>query len=83
MYTTILTIQGTITLPVALRRKYNLTPGDVLIVDDNGVITISKPPILSEVRTRNKLRLKGHTAPHIYVQGEGFEAYINEKYGKK
>ena len=82
MYTTILTSQGTVTLPVALRRKYNLAPGDALVVGDNGVITISKPLALSDVRIRNKTRLKG-TKTRSYTQGQGFEAYIHEKYGKK
>ena len=84
MFTTKLTSQGTITLPIELRRKFNLQVGETLIVGDSGMITISRPLDLSTVRAKNKIRLYGRgKTVHIYRNGEGFEAHVTEKYGKK
>lgn len=84
MYTTTLTSQGTVTLPAALRSKYNLAPGDTLVVSDNGNIIISKPLTFAQIRARNKAHLgPSANSPVSYKSGDGFTAHVQEKYGKK
>lgn len=80
MYKTRLTSQGTITLPSALRRKYNLRAGDILTIGDNQTITISRPLDFRDVRERNKSRVGTRGT---YRAGDGFTAHVTEKYGKK
>jgi len=77
MYQTKITSQGTISLPIALRKKYNLTPGEVVTVEDNGRITLYKTPDLSELRAHNKSYVRNRTSE----SGDGFSAHVKEKYG--
>ena len=79
MYKTKITSQGTISLPAALRRKYNLKQGDELSIEDSGKLVISKVPDLSTLRSKNKEFAKKSTK---YSPGDGFSAYVKEKYGK-
>lgn len=81
MFKTKVTSQGTISLPAPLRKKYNLKKGDVLTLEDNGKIIISKNPDIAAIREKNKSRLKGQ--PLHYQTGDGFSAHVQEKYGKK
>ena len=85
MYTTTLTTQGTITLPVELRRKYDLQPGAVLTIEDADAFVIHKVPTITEVRARNKkfVTAKTKAAARSYRQGDGVRAYVTEKYGKR
>ena len=77
---TVLTSQGTLTLPAEVRRKYNLRPGDVLTVEDNDGIRGVKITSFSELRKKNNVR---PGALHGYKQGDGWTAHVVEKYGKK
>ena len=80
MKQTVLTSQGTLTLPAEMRRKYNLRPGDILTVEDTDGIRIVKNTSFSELRKKNNVRagaLRG------YTQGDGTLAHVLEKYGKK
>ena len=80
MNQTVLTSQGTLTLPVEVRRKHNLRPGDILTVEDNDGIRIVKNTSFAELRKKNNVRagaLRG------YTQGDGWAAHVTEKYGKK
>lgn len=81
MNQTVLTSQGTITLPIALRRRHNLRPGDVLTIEDDDGIRIVKNKELGELRAKNRAYLKN--APKKYKQGDGWAAHIMEKYGAK
>lgn len=76
---TVLTSQGTLTLPAEVRRKYNLLPGDVLTVEDNDGIRIVKSTSFSELRKKNNVH---SGALHGYKQGDGWAAHVMEKYGK-
>lgn len=80
MYKTKITSQGTISLPVALRSKYHLNPGDNLLIEDNGSILISKVPDLQTLREKNKKYAKRKVQ---YQTGDGFAAYVKEKYAKE
>lgn len=80
MNQTVLTSQGTLTLPAEVRRRHNLRPGDVLTIEDNDGIRIVKSTSFAELRKKNDVRpgsLKG------YKQGDGWTAHVKEKYGKK
>ncbi len=80
MSQTVLTSQGTLTLPIEIRRKHNLHPGDVLAVQDEGEsIRITKTTSLSELREKNRPFIKN---AHSYKQGDGWAAHVHEKYGK-
>ncbi len=80
MYKTKITSQGTISLPAILRKKYNLYPGDIIAVEDLGVITLSKAPDLAPLRKKNREFSKGKTN---YRTGDGFAAHVVYTYGKK
>lgn len=80
MNQTVLTSQGTLTLPVEVRRKYNLRPGDVLTVEDNNGIRIVKNTSFAELRKKNNVPAG---ALRNYKQGDGWAAHVKEKYGKK
>lgn len=79
MYKTKITKQGTISLPVVLRRKYNLQPGDELTIEDNGKIVVSKVQDLCHLREKNRVYVK---QAMNYTAGDGFVAHVIEKYGK-
>ncbi len=81
MNQTVLTSQGTLTLPIEVRRRYNLRPGDVLTVEDSDGIRIVKNASLTELRKKNRAYLRN--APAAYKQGDGWTAHVLEKYGKK
>lgn len=83
MNTTKVTTQGTISLPVALRRKFAVMPGDMLtIFDRQGEIVIVKTPDVVSVRQMNKKYLKNFNLKN-YKNGDGMADYVIEKYGKK
>ena len=77
---TVLTSQGTLTLPAEVRRRHNLHSGDILTIDDTDGIRIVKNMSFNELREKNRVsarRLRG------YKQGDGGLAHVREKYGKK
>lgn len=80
MYKTKITSQGTISLPVALRSKYHLKPGDELQIEDNGSISISKVPDLQTLREKNSQYAKRTVQ---YQAGDGFAAHVKETYAKE
>ncbi len=81
MYKTKITSQGTISLPAVLRKKYNLLPGQILMIEDTGRLVLSKAPDMGDIRRRNQQALNGKKiAP--YRSGDGFAAHVIEKYGK-
>jgi len=82
-YSTKLTSQGTVTVPINIRKKYNLKSGDTLIFQDDGNITIKprKLKTFAELRAINAQYIQRPLTP--YKNGDGWTAYIKEKYGKK
>ncbi|MBI5470488.1 AbrB/MazE/SpoVT family DNA-binding domain-containing protein [Candidatus Kaiserbacteria bacterium] len=77
---TVLTSQGTLTLPIEVRRRHKLHPGDILTIDDTDGIRIVKNISFAELRKKNQVdagKLRG------YTQGDGMLAHVIEKYGKK
>ena len=78
MYKTKITSQGTISLPAALRRKYNLKQGDELSIEDTGKIVVSKAPDFATLREKNRTFSKKSVS---YQSGDGLAAYVKEKYG--
>lgn len=54
MYKAKITSQGTISLPIELRRKYNLKKGDELSIEDSGRLVLFKAPDFSDLRDKNK-----------------------------
>jgi AbrB family looped-hinge helix DNA binding protein len=83
MNTTKVTTQGTISLPIALRRKFSVMPGDTLsIFERQGEIIITKTPDIAAVRLMNKKYLKNFNLEN-YKNGDGMADYVIEKYGKK
>ena len=76
---TILTSQGTLTLPAEVRRKHNLHPGDVLTIEDTDGIRIVKNVQFAELREKNKAFIR---KAKRYSQGDGFAAHVAEKYGE-
>ena len=79
MYKTKITKQGTISLPVVLRRKYNLQPGDVLAIEDTGQIIVTKQPDVRTLQAKNRTYARKGIPPS--VSGEGFAAHLKDKYG--
>ena len=83
MYTTTVTSQGTISLPAAIRRKYNVRPGDVVRIEDGDVIRIVIPEPIEELHKRNAVRLaRAGFKKGVPVDERGWEAYVDEKYGR-
>lgn len=83
MNTTKVTTQGTISLPIALRRKFAVMPGDTLtIFERQGEIVITKTPDIASVQKIAKAYLKNFDLKN-YKNGDGFADYVLEKYGKK
>lgn len=80
MYKTKITSQGTISLPAVLRKKYQLHVGDIIAIEDRGVITIVKAPDFSLLREKNKAFSKKKIN---YKTGDGFSAHVTHTYGKK
>lgn len=80
MFHTKITSQGTISIPVALRKKYNLKAGEVVTIEDTGKITITKNTDFNALRKKNTAYLTKRTIP--YRNGAGLEAYVTEKYGQ-
>ena len=84
MYTTTVTSQGTISLPAAIRRKYNIHAGSKVRIEDGEVLRIVIPEPIEALRARNAMRLaRLGKKPAPYKNGDGWAAYIDEKYGKK
>jgi len=81
MYQTKITSQGTISIPAALRKKYNLKAGEVVTLKDNGTIQIIKSADFEELRRQNAKYIKNK--PYIPKNGDGFTMHVLEKYGKK
>lgn len=83
MNTTKVTTQGTISLPIALRRKLGVMSGDTLSVSlRQGEIVITKTPDIATVQNMAKAYLKNFDLKN-YKNGDGFADYVVEKYGKK
>ena len=82
MYQTVLTSQGTLTLPAEVRRRHRLIPGDVLTVEDDGEIRILKAVGFADVRAKNAKFVRS-VRKHTYKQGDGMAAHVRQKYGKK
>lgn len=80
MYQTTLTSQGTLTLPAAIRRRYNLRSGDSLTIEDDGEIHIIKTIGFGDMRKKNQTFAK---VVRAYKQGDGMAAHVIQKYGKK
>jgi AbrB family looped-hinge helix DNA binding protein len=80
MYQTKITSQGTISIPAALRKKYDLKAGQIVTITDNGQITIVKNSDFEALRQRNAKYITGK--PFIHKGGDGFTMYVMEKYGK-
>ncbi len=81
MFQTKITSQGTISIPAALRRKYNLKAGETVTITDNGQISIVKNTDFAALREENAKYIKDDSI--IYKSGDGFTAHVLEKYGKK
>lgn len=81
MFQTKITSQGTISLPAALRRKYNLKAGETVTIEDTGKIVVYKAPSFAELRAQNEKYVRKSHPP--YQSGDGFAQHVNEKYGKK
>jgi len=81
MFQTKITSQGTISLPAALRKKYNLKPGEFVTIEDTGTITIKKQTDFATLRQKNAPYLVNK--PAAYKNGDGLAAYVVEKYGQK
>lgn len=81
MYKTKLTTQGTISIPSILRRKYNLQAGEVLTLEDNGKIVISKTPDLPSLRSKNRKYI-ANKKKTTYRNSDGWSKYVKEKYGR-
>ncbi len=79
MYQTKITSQGTISIPAALRKKYDLKVGEVVTIEDTGKITITKRTDFEAIRQKNSSYLPKENRP--YANGAGLEVYITEKYG--
>lgn len=83
MNTTKVTTQGTISLPISLRRKFGVKPGDTLTVSERaGEIIISKSLDLDAIHAISKKYLKNYNLKD-YKNGDGWTAHVTEKYGKK
>ena len=80
MFQTKITSQGTISIPAVLRRKYDLRPGELVTIEDNGKITITKNTDFTSLRKMNAPYLVNK--PASYKNGDGLAAYVLEKYGK-
>ena len=84
MYTTTVTSQGTISLPAAIRRKYNVRAGDTVRIEDGDVLRIVIPEPIEALHARNAVRLaRGGFKKGVPVDERGYELYIDAKYGKK
>lgn len=81
MFQTKITSQGTISIPAALRKKYNFKVGETVTITDNGQISIVKNTDFATLRAKNAKYIKN--APDSYQNGDGFAAHVLEKYGKK
>ena len=81
MFQTKITSQGTISIPAALRRKYNLKAGELVTIEDNGKITITKNTDFGTLRKMNAAYLSNK--PASYKNGMGIEAKKKKKYGHK
>ncbi|HMO77832.1 MAG TPA: AbrB/MazE/SpoVT family DNA-binding domain-containing protein [Candidatus Paceibacterota bacterium] len=79
MFQTKITSQGTISIPAALRRKYGLKIGESVIIEDNGVITITKGTDLTSLRQKNAIYID--KKPTVTPNGSGIEAHVINKYG--
>lgn len=82
MYTTKITSQGTISIPSALRKKYDLKAGQTVTITDNGQISIVKNTDFAALRQQNAKYIK-NKKPYIHRGGDGLAAYVLEKYGHK
>ena len=82
MYTTTVTSQGTISLPIALRKKYDVRAGSTVRIIDGDTVQIIMGEPIEMLRARNATRI-GKSRIGILKNGAGFEAYVQEKYGKK
>ncbi len=82
MYTTKITSQGTISIPSALRKKYDLKAGQTVTITDNGQIAIIKNTDFETLRQQNAKYIK-NKKPYMHRGGDGFTAYVTEKYGLK
>lgn len=80
MYTTKITSQGTISIPSALRKKYDLKTGQTVTITDNGQISIIKNTDFATLRAENAKFLP--RSPINYKNGDGFTAHVLEKYKK-
>lgn len=81
MFQTKISSQGTISIPAVLRKKYNLQPGQTVTITDNGQITIVKNLDFETLRQRNAKYIKSE--PFVHKGGDGFAAYIDDKYASK
>lgn len=79
MYQTKITSQGTISIPSALRKKYNLKTGEVVTLKDGDTIQIIKSTDFEDLWRDNAQYIKH---PIAYKNGDGFTMYVKEKYGK-
>jgi bifunctional DNA-binding transcriptional regulator/antitoxin component of YhaV-PrlF toxin-antitoxin module len=90
MYTSVITSQGTITLPAALRKRYGANPGTRVRIADTGtgitIVTPPKPKTLAEVQKHMQaaLRARGiEPGSLIHLEKDAHAGYLREKYGKK
>ena len=84
-YQTILTSKGTTTIPVEIRKRLGIKPGMYVLFEEDkstGQFILKRPQSIEEVRAMNKTAMKNAgTADVVYKSGDGFTAYVKEKYG--
>ncbi len=80
MFQAKITSQGTISIPAALRRKYDLKPGELVTIEDTGKITITKNTNFASLREMNAPYLVNK--PDSYKNGDGLTVAVLEKYSK-
>lgn len=89
-YYSTVTSKGQITLPAGIREKMNLKAGQRVSItqSDNGKVNIEVPPSIDDIRAQLQanLKKKGFTTTKLrkmaeeYKSGDGFTAYVKEKY---
>jgi AbrB family looped-hinge helix DNA binding protein len=92
-YSSKVTTKGQVTIPVHLRKKLSIKPGQRLTfsLNKNGNAEIIRPVNIEELQRQNQilLRKRGFTTQKLrrmaeeYKSGDGITAHVLEKYGKK
>lgn len=93
IYSAKVTTKGQVTIPVYLRKKVSIKPGQRLTFSLNkkGNVEIIRPINIEDLQRQNQelLRKRGFTPEKLrkmaeeYRSGDGITAHVLEKYGKK